>query len=353
MIIRSDSENSRMRIQLITPVPSAARGGNWATAARWARILRSLGHRVRVTQDYHGEAADVLVALHAWRSAEAIARFAATYPARPLVVALTGTDAYCFLHSHPEPTLHSLALADVLVGLHDRIDDTLPPAFHGKLRVIHQSAPPGRSRAPARRSFRICVAGHLREEKDSLRPAYAVRDLPAHSRLRVDHFGGAHTPDWAQAARAGMAANSRYRWWGEVPHHRLRRAYAHAHLLVLPSRMEGGANVISEAVMADLPVIASRIAGSVGLLGEDYPGYYPAGDTAALRALLLRAESDGGFYRALESACRARRGLFTLEREVQAWAHVLRELRDFSGRGSSPRGVEGGIPGTTLSGRGG
>ena len=267
-----------------------------------------------------------MVALHAWRSAEAIARFAAAHPARPLVVALTGTDAYRFIHSHPQPTLQSLELADHLVGLHDLIGETLPSAYRAKLRVIHQSAPPGLPRAPLKRSLRICVAGHLREEKDSLRPAYAVRDLPAHSRLQVDHYGGAHTPDWAEAATTEMAVNPRYRWWGEVPHHRLRRAYAQAYLLALPSRMEGGANVISEAVMADLPVVASRISGSIGLLGEDYPGYYPVGDTAALHALLLQVESDRVFYRSLESACRARRSLFSLEREVAAWERLLSEI---------------------------
>jgi len=316
-----------MRIHLITPAPSSARGGNWATAARWARMLRSLGHRVQVTRDYQDEPADLMVALHAWRSAEAIARFAAVRPARPLVVALTGTDAYRFIHSHPQPTLQSLELADYLVGLHDLIGETVPAAHRAKLRVIHQSAPPGLARAPLKHRFRICVAGHLREEKDSLRPAYAVRDLPGHSRLQVEHYGGAHTPDWADAANTEMQINPRYRWRGEVPHHRLRRAYAQAHLLALPSRMEGGANVISEAVMADLPVIASRISGSIGLLGEDYPGYYPVGDAAALQALLLRAESDQAFYQSLESACRARRHLFSLEQEVQAWEELLRETR--------------------------
>jgi putative glycosyltransferase (TIGR04348 family) len=315
-----------MRIHLITPSPSRARGGNWTTAARWAGILRRIGHRVRVSREYRGEPADLMVALHAWRSAESIARFAEEHAARPLIVALTGTDVYRFIHSHPDPTLRSLELADVLVGLHDRIGDSLPPAQRGKLRVIHQSAPPGLERRPARRSFRVCVAGHLREEKDSLRPAYAVRELPAASRLRVDHYGGAHTPDWADAARAEAENNPRYRWHGEVSHHRLRRAYAESHLLALPSRMEGGANVISEAVMAGLPVVASRIPGSVGLLGEDYPGYHAVFDTQSLRELLLRAEQDPAFYRSLEQACRAREPLFTAAREHAAWARLLQEI---------------------------
>ena len=273
-----------MRIRLVTPAPPRSRAGNRATAARWAAILRGLGHRVDVSVDYAGEPADLMVALHAWRSADAIARFAARRPVRPLVVALTGTDAYRFIHSDPEPTLRSIELADRLVGLHDLIGEVVPAEHRAKVRVIYQSARPLAGRSPVRGSFRVCVAGHLREEKDPLRPALAVRGLPPASRLRVEQYGGAHTPEWAEAARAEMAVNPRYRWHGEIGHDRLRRVYGSSHLLALPSRMEGGANVVSEAVAAGLPVVASRIAGSVGLLGVDYPGYYPVEDTAALRA---------------------------------------------------------------------
>ena len=315
-----------MRIHLITPAPSRARGGNWTTAARWASMLRGLGHRVEVAREYHGEPADLMIALHAWRSADSITRFANEHPDRPLVVVLTGTDAYRFLHSHPAQTLHSIELAHVLVGLHDLIDEVVPVEHRGKLRVIHQSAPVGLPRQPARRDFRVCVAGHLREEKDPLRPAYAVRALPVDSRIRVDLFGGAHSPEWAEQAQAEMAANPRFHWHGEVPRHRLRRAFARSHLLVLPSRMEGGANVVGEAVMADLPVVSSRIHGSIGLLGEDYPGFYPVGDTEALRALLLRAERDVGFYGDLEYACRALRPMFDPAREQRELEKLVRDV---------------------------
>jgi putative glycosyltransferase (TIGR04348 family) len=315
-----------MKVRLITPAPPRSRAGNRATASRWAAILRRLGHRVEVSVDYAGEPADLMVALHAWRSADAILRFAESYPGRPLVVAITGTDAYRFIHSDPEPTLRSIALAHRLVGLHDLIAETVPVEHRHKVWVIYQSAQPIARRRPAKRGFRVCVAGHLREEKDPLRPAFAVRDLPAASGLQVDHYGAAHTPDWAAAAQTEMAANPRYRWHGEIPHYRLREVYARAHLLVLPSRMEGGANVISEAVVAGLPVVASRIAGSVGLLGPDYPGYYPVEDAAALREVLLRAEADEDYYQSLAAACSSRRHLFTPEREQEAWAALLKEL---------------------------
>lgn len=316
-----------MNICVVTPAPPGSRAGNRASANRWAAILRRLGHRVGVSTDYHGEPADLMVGLHAWRSADAIARFAGTYPDRPLVVVLTGTDAYRFIHSHRATTLASLEAADHIVGLHSLIGNVLPESLRHKLRVIVQSARPLQRRQPARRSFRVCFAGHLREEKDPLRPAYAVRDLPLDSRIRVDAYGGAHTQDWTVSAREEMRINPRYRWHGEIAHAELRRTYSRSHLLVLPSVMEGGANVISEAVMAGLPVIASDIEGSVGLLGENYPGYYPVRDSGALRECLLRAESDSTYYAALASACRARRDLFTPESEQAGWAALLRDIQ--------------------------
>ena len=316
-----------MNIRLVTPAPPSSLAGNRATAVRWARIFKSLGHSVDISVEYDGQPADLMVALHAWRSAAAIDLFATKFPDRPLVVAITGTDAYKFIHTHPQPTLHSIQCADYLVGLHDLIAETVPAEHRHKMHVIYQSARPIHSRQPVKRSFRVCVAGHLRDEKDSLRPAMAVRELPPSSRIKVEHYGKAHTQDWAQRALEEMEQNQRYRWHGEVPHSTLRKVYRSSHVLVLPSRMEGGANVISEAVTACLPVIASRIDGSIGLLGEDYPGYYEVENADHLRAQLLRAETDQGFYKSLANACNKRRHLFTPENERDGWRNLLKELK--------------------------
>jgi glycosyltransferase involved in cell wall biosynthesis len=124
-----------------------------------------------------------------------------------------------------------------------------------------------------------------------------------------------------------MQVNPRYHWHGEIPHAELRRVYARSHLLVLPSLMEGGANVISEAVMAGLPVITSSIEGSVGLLGPDYPGYYPVKNTQALRERLLQAEFESDYYATLVDACEARRQLFTPQREEAGWEQLLQAIQ--------------------------
>jgi putative glycosyltransferase (TIGR04348 family) len=316
-----------MHIGIITPAAAKSLNGNRATANRWAGFLRQLGHKVSISVDWDGTAYDLMIALHAWRSAESIAAFKQQYPDLPLVLAMTGTDLYRFLVSHPEPTLASIQRADRLVTLHRLAAKVLPAQVRHKVHVIHQSAMP-LSKQPKRsvRSFDICVAGHLREEKDSMRVAYAVRDLPVDSRIRVLHFGKAHDGKWAAYAQEEMKINPRYHWFGEVPHWKVRQAYSSCHLMVLPSVMEGGANVISEATVAGLPVIASEIDGSVGLLGDDYAGYFPVQDTNALRELLLKAEDEPDYLKLLERQCKQRAGLFTREAEKRGWADLLKDM---------------------------
>ncbi len=315
-----------MRIILITPAPPKSRAGNRATATRWAHILRDLGHSVEICMCYENQNADMMLALHAWRSADAIQQFTEKFPDRPLIVAITGTDAYRFIHSNPQATLQSIRLADHLVGLHDLISNTLPPDQRYKMNVIHQSAEAISKRDPYKRYFHISVMGHLREEKDPLRPALAVRNLPASSRINIHQYGKAHNPEWADKAKAEMKINSRYTWHEEVTHYKIRQIYQRTNLLVLPSRMEGGANVISEAVVAGVPVIASDIERSIGLLGEGYAGYYPVENQQALAELLLRAEKDKIFYQQLEQSCIAKQAMFTPENEINGWRKLLKKL---------------------------
>ncbi len=312
-------------VQLVCPAPSGSRTGNRITAERWARLLRSLGHRVRLSERYEGENADVLVALHARKSAPAVRAFGKRYPERGLVVALAGTDLYRDLPGSPTAR-RSLESASRLILLQSAGLARLPRRLRAKARVIRQSAEPARAgRAPAGR-FDVCVLGHLRPIKDPLRAAMAVRQLPSDSRIRILQVGAGLDPRLAARARAEELRNPRFRWLGERSHRAARGQLARCHLMVLSSRSEGGANVIGEAAVAGLPILASRIEGSVGLLGPRYPGYFPVGDTRALRALLLRAESDAAFYAQLQTAVRKIAPLFRPARERAAWRSLLREL---------------------------
>lgn len=312
-----------LNILLVTPAGRGSRAGNRATADRWRRRLRELGHRVRVATAYDGRDADLLLAIHAFRSADAVRAFRREHPDRALIVLLAGTDIYRFQHSDPETTLATMDAADVLIGLHERVADDIPARFRDRVQVVLQSAEPMERRPPLKRHFEICVIGHLREEKDSLRAAQAVRDLPAESRLRITQLGRAHNNEWSEAARREKETNPRFDWRGERPRGEVRRLMARARAMVMSSRMEGGANAVSEACRAGLPVIASDIPGNIGLLGEDYPGYYPVADTAALRACLLRAETDPDWLETLRRHCLKRAELFTAEQERASLARAV------------------------------
>jgi putative glycosyltransferase (TIGR04348 family) len=318
-----------MNITVISPAAKRSRSGNRVTAVRWARILRHLGHRVRVEDGQDSHRADLLVAIHAYRSAQAINEWIRSSSGRPLIVLLAGTDVYRFQHSHADVTLASMRAAHRLVGLHDDVGDDIPVRFNDKLRVIHQSsAPLPRPREPGQRHFDICVVGHLRDEKDPLRAARAAAQLPASSKIRIVHLGKAHNAQYEQAAREEMAVNPRYQWRGEVAAGEVRRVFGSCQALVMSSVMEGGANVVSEAIVAGLPVLASDISGNRGLLGAEHQAYYPMQDTDALAQLMARAEQEAGFLHSVRANADTRRHLFTPQRERAAWATLLEELQE-------------------------
>jgi glycosyltransferase involved in cell wall biosynthesis len=174
--------------------------------------------------------------------------------------------------------------------------------------------------------FTICVVGHLREEKDSLRAAWASRELPDGSTIRIIQAGKAYNDEWRQHAFLEQQNNPRYRWWGEVSQHEVKELMAEARVMVMSSIMEGGANAISEACVAGLPIIASDIAGNRGLLGDDYAGYYPVKDTRALASLMLRAEREPTFLEQLRQHCIARADLFKPEKECAEINKIVDEL---------------------------
>jgi putative glycosyltransferase (TIGR04348 family) len=306
-----------MRIALVTPFLPDARNGNAHTAVRWRRFLRQAGHRVDMTLDWDGAPAQAMIALHARRSHAAIARFAQSHPERPLILVLTGTDLYRDIRFDAQAQ-RSLSLAHKLVVLQEEGMLEIPDAYRDRTHVIYQSAPALLAQPRPTRHFSVGVVAHLRAEKDPFRAALAVQYLPPTSRIRLWHVGGEMQAGMATEAAALSQTTPRWRWLGSRPHGRTRQRIARSHLLVISSLMEGGANVISEAVTAATPVLASDIPGNVGMLGRDYAGYFPAGNARALANLLYRAETERDFYRRLAQQCSLRAPLFAPAREAAA-----------------------------------
>jgi len=315
-----------MKIQLVTPAPLKLNNGNKITALRWAAIFKKLGHRVKVNQRYDGTPCDVLIALHARRSADTIHLFHKSHPERPLIVVLTGTDLYRDIRrSHKAK--QSLELASRIVVLQKMAFAELPRHLHAKTQVIYQSAEPFRVRTTtATADFQVCVIGHLREEKDPLRTALAIRHLPQESRIRVTHIGLALNEQIGNKVKAEARGNPRFRWLGQLSHRKTREILARSRLVCITSKMEGSSNVLSEALASGVPVVTTKIPGLIGTLGRDFPGYFPVGDTKRLTRLLLKTETDEKFYRALKRHCARVGKLVQPKRELADWKRLLREF---------------------------
>jgi len=265
------------------------------------------------------DVADVMLALHARRSYSSIKAFPRE---RPLVVALTGTDVYRDIHESAEAQ-ESLELAHRLILLQPKAAEELPARLRKKVRVVVQSASTTLAHRPVKGRFRVCVIGHLREEKDPLRTLLALRHLPDEIPVEAVHLGAALDPVLGKQAKA--ARDPRYRWLGSVPHARALRWLASSHAMVISSGMEGGANVVCEALRIGVPVLASHISGNIGLLGTRYVGYFPVGDEQALARLIARAASDARFYGRLKTQIAKLRPSVAPQSEARALLAVMRD----------------------------
>lgn len=308
----------------MTPGTRSANNGNWRTAARWAAMLRGQC-RIIVQTHWSGEPCDALIALHARRSAQSISAYRDRHPSGPLAVMLTGTDLYRDLPASREAAA-SLDLADRIVVLQEDAPRHLASRWRRKTEVIFQSA---RTLSPASKSrdmLRCVVVGHLRAEKDPETLLAAIGHIPRDVPVTFRHIGAPLDATLAALARTLQRRDPRYRYVGALGHGLTRCAIRAAHLLVHPSLMEGGANVIVEAVTAGTPVLASRVSGNVGMLGKDYPGYFECGDASGLARRLVQTWEEPSGLRALERACASRRKLFRPESEARAVRRLLREL---------------------------
>lgn len=320
-----------MKIALITPAAAGSRSGNRQTATRWATFLRAAGERVTLLNAWSGQPADLLLALHARRSHASIRAFRVAHPDRPLLLALTGTDVYRDIHEDALAQA-SLTMADRFIVLQPGAIEELPRRLRPLASVVYQSCGSLRQWSPVRQGFRFSVIGHLRDEKDPLRAGRALAHVPVAAGVRIVQLGASLDATLGAEARALQARDPRYRWLESVPHARALAWLASSHAMVISSRMEGGANVVSEAIRIGVPVLASHISGNIGLLGRDYPGYFRTGDERALAGLMVRAATDRRFLASL------RRRILALQTRVEPKneARMLRDAVTATARLGSP-----------------
>jgi putative glycosyltransferase (TIGR04348 family) len=317
------------QVVIVSPALARENNGNWQTASRWARFLRA-HYQVAIVHDWTPAlpSPDLLIALHARRAAVSLAAYTQALPERPSLLVLTGTDLYRDIATDAAAQA-SLRHASALVLLQDAGLALLPAALRAKAHVIYQSAPAlaPYKHAAARRVLPICMVGHLRAEKDPL-TFIAAAALVRNRQARMIHIGGALDAALGDAAAAAMALNPRYQWLGNLAHGATRQRLKRCHAMVIASRMEGGANVIIEAVTSGVPVLASDISGNRGMLGDDYAGYFTPGDAPALARLIERSIDDTRFYQRLCAQCAARAALFAPAAEQAALLGLVDNLLD-------------------------
>lgn len=316
-----------MRIAIAIPPSHQIGTGNSRTAQQWAELLGGLGHELTVLDGGTGFDGEVLVALHALKSRPAVLDYRRRVPGGKVILCLTGTDLY---GASPEELAAPMGDADRLLVLQSKALERVPTEFQSKTRVLVQGVEPSRSRSGAggdqKACFTVCVVGHLREVKDPLRAAAAARLLPTESRVEVLQAGAILEEKYQDLVAREERENPRYRWLGELDYEAVRDLVARSELMVLSSYAEGGARVVGEAVVDGTPVLSSRIDGVLGLLGERYPGYYPAGDTRALAALMWKAESEEGFREELREGIARAAPQFDPSRVKEGWESLLCEI---------------------------
>ncbi len=319
------------RIALITPALAAANNGNWHTARRWSAMLEEMFTcDIALTHDalpFPLQSYAVMIALHARRSAPSIAAFAEKCPNRPLIVALTGTDLYRDIAVDANAQ-QSLAKAHRLIVLQDQALQELPAPYRDKTDVLYQSCvlPSALAVKAKNSSFQVLVVGHLRSEK-APETVFAAAALLANTRAKIciTHLGAGLDAELAlQAQHTQTAYPEHYRWLGAAPHDVTLQTIADADALLHPSIMEGGANVIIEAVQHATPVLASRMSGNIGMLGANYAGYFPVGDAASCASLIARAASDVVFLAHIQTQCALRSPLFSPLLEAKTIVNIVR-----------------------------
>jgi glycosyltransferase involved in cell wall biosynthesis len=264
-----------------------------ASPAGWvalARMLRALRRGARVAT---ADAPNPVVHAHWWFPAG----FAA--PAEvPAVVTLHGTDAR-LLDRPLAPWFAGRALGRgrVVTAVSRHVAGQVERATGRRIDPAHTCAMPlvvTGSRSVGGEG--LVFVGRLTDQK---RVELA---LQAHARLQASRPGlrmavvgdGPARPRLERLA-AELGAGSLVRWLGQVPAGRVAEILGHADLFLFPARHEGLGLAPVEAVVAGVPVVATRDGGGVlDILDEPGTGAVADPDPAAIAEAAARLLADPG-----------------------------------------------------------
>lgn len=314
---------------MTTPYERNSLQGNTVTAMRIVSILLESDIDAAVLcKDEKAVCADFLIALHARKSARFIDNFLALNSAGKVIVYLTGTDLYSDIPSGCEICEKSMELADALVVSQEASLASVPEKFRAKAVVVHKSIqlPEILVDDVAAESDLFTVIGHLRAVKQPFMAVESLQLLGDSVRLRLALLGKEVDSDSGGLSRKWQAQDPRFQWLGGLEYlealHWIRRSVA----TINTSLAEGGANSVGESIVLGVPVLASRVEGNVGMLGDDYAGYFSAESKQELADLMLRVIHDSDFLEKLREQVRVRAEKFLRENEKQDWIKTIQKI---------------------------
>ena len=314
-----------MKVCVASPYPLSELKGNSVSADRIVKMLNERGIEARGSYGYDSEPADILISLHAIKGAPAIFEFKKKQPKGKVIILMTGTDIYQGLPEGSQIGEEALEEADRIVVPQEAAILKLPEEVRGKTVVIRSSLDSIAIKAsPSRSPFVISVVGHLRPVKRSFLTIETLAKRPEWSDIEVWQIGQALDEEMRKKAEVWANDYQRYRWFGGLPRRESLALCAKSSLTINSSILEGGANAVLEAMTMGVPVLASRIEGNVGLLGDDYPGYFEEGQMdEALQAIINQRVDLQEWIRLSAN----RLPLFSRERESNLWLELLTELK--------------------------
>lgn len=309
-----------------TPYNKASLQGNNVTANRIVSILLEAGIKSEmIAKDEVVLEADVLIALHARKSAHFIKEFYTVNPEGKVILYLTGTDLYREIPNGCRICEASMEGADALVVSQEASLSSIPPRFRAKSMVVHKSIQLPELSVDTEVDPRLfTVIGHLREVKQPFMGVESIQLLDDAVRLKL--LGDAVALDYDSLALDWQKRDSRFQWLGRLDYTETLEWMKRSVATINTSLVEGGANSVGESIVLGIPVLASKIEGNVGMLSADYDGYFMPDDRKGLADLMSRIVHDASFLKHLQRQVNARAEMFSRENEKNDWVEVIQKI---------------------------
>jgi glycosyltransferase involved in cell wall biosynthesis len=177
----------------------------------------------------------------------------------------------------------------------------------------------------AQQHVEFLFVGRMVKQKglDVLFDAFGKLDHALDWRLTIVGEGPERSALTAQAARLNIAGRITFKAWTDRS--ALPGIYRNADVFVLPSRAEGMANALLDAMASGLPVIGTRVAGTAEVMTDEKTGLLvPPENSDELAAAIATLVNDGARREAYGRAARERvETSYSWASAAERWAAVL------------------------------